>query len=80
MDIHGLFLYLTTFQSKISQHIEEARELNGIGRLARREVLHHGSWGASEQRDPSQKVDTHLAYIILLVSIQAKLIELRDAP
>ena len=41
MDIHGLFLYLTTFQSKISQHIEEARELNGIGRLARREVFHH---------------------------------------
>lgn len=60
------------------QLLEAQREVGRIADVDR--SLHHSSRGASEQRDPSEKVDTHLAYIILLVSIQAKLIELRDTP
>ena len=60
------------------QLLEAQGEVGRIADIDR--SLHHGSRGASEQRDPSEKVDTHLAYIILLVSIQAKLIELRNTP
>ena len=47
--------------------LEPQREVGRIADIDR--SLHHGSRGASEQRDPSEKVDTHLADILLLVSL-----------
>ena len=47
------------------QLLETQGEVGWIADIDR--SLHHGSRGASEQRDPSEKVDTHLTHILLFI-------------
>lgn len=45
--------------------LEAQREVGRIADIDR--SLHHGSRGASEQRDTSEKIDTNLAYVLLFI-------------
>ena len=59
------------------QLLEPQREVGRITDIDR--SLHHGSRGASEQRDTPEKINTDLVHIILLVGLETlDTIELRD--
>ena len=63
-------------------HLQLLETQGEVGRIADMDRSpHHGSWGVSEQRDPSEKINTYLADTLLLVSLQAlHTMKFRNAP